>query len=381
MINRLREKLRSAPFWGLGLSCLFAWQAHAKALHWTHYGPRPLGMGNAFVAVSDDYNALFYNPAGLARIPEWTGTFFEMGFEVSQSTWRLKNELQNFGQGSTGGNQEAIDFINRHIGENHHAAMFLTPHLIIPGFGIGAGLEFEMTAMFHRQISADLSFGPRLILPIAYAHSFWDDRLKIGGGLKFVARGGVDREFSIEEISAFSSSGDSQDPSEPEIGDYVEGGSGFGADFGILFTPIKTMEPTLGLSIMDLGGTPYSTKLNVAGKALGTPDSRLPSVNTGVSIKPIQTEKTYLLLAADAHATNQPEHYSKKLNLGMEWGYSKILKLQTGLHQGEWTAGMQFDVRLLKLRIVSYKEQIGTLAGLDENLGDRRLLIEFKFLI
>ena len=32
---------------------------------WTHFGPRPLAMGNAYTAVADDHNALFYNPAGL----------------------------------------------------------------------------------------------------------------------------------------------------------------------------------------------------------------------------------------------------------------------------------------------------------------------------
>jgi hypothetical protein len=31
-------------------------------------GIRPLGMGNAFVAVADDRNALSYNPAGLAHV-------------------------------------------------------------------------------------------------------------------------------------------------------------------------------------------------------------------------------------------------------------------------------------------------------------------------
>ena len=31
-------------------------------------GARSLGMGNAFVALSDDGSAVFYNPAGLARI-------------------------------------------------------------------------------------------------------------------------------------------------------------------------------------------------------------------------------------------------------------------------------------------------------------------------
>ena len=28
-------------------------------------------MGNAYVAVADDFNAVFYNPAGLARLDDW----------------------------------------------------------------------------------------------------------------------------------------------------------------------------------------------------------------------------------------------------------------------------------------------------------------------
>ncbi|GEM_PF-987134 len=37
--------------------------------------PRALGMGNAFVAVADDVNAVFYNPAGLTRLKTWETTF------------------------------------------------------------------------------------------------------------------------------------------------------------------------------------------------------------------------------------------------------------------------------------------------------------------
>ena len=36
-------------------------------IHHHYVAPRALGMGDAFVAVANDYNALFYNPAGLAR--------------------------------------------------------------------------------------------------------------------------------------------------------------------------------------------------------------------------------------------------------------------------------------------------------------------------
>ena len=33
------------------------------------YGVRPMGMGGAFTAVSDDPNAAYYNPAGLLKAP------------------------------------------------------------------------------------------------------------------------------------------------------------------------------------------------------------------------------------------------------------------------------------------------------------------------
>ncbi|MCB0343255.1 MAG: hypothetical protein KDD59_13500, partial [Bdellovibrionales bacterium] len=37
------------------------------SIHQEYTSTRALGMGNAFSAVAEDYNALFYNPAALAR--------------------------------------------------------------------------------------------------------------------------------------------------------------------------------------------------------------------------------------------------------------------------------------------------------------------------
>lgn len=46
-------------------------------------GARPVGMGSAFVALADDVNTVFFNPAGLSLIPhrEITGTHLELGFD------------------------------------------------------------------------------------------------------------------------------------------------------------------------------------------------------------------------------------------------------------------------------------------------------------
>jgi hypothetical protein len=55
--------------------------------------------------------------------------------------------------------------------------------------------------------------------------------------------------------------------------------------------------------------------------------------------------------------------------------------VQTGLHQGSLSGGIQLDVFLLTLRFVTYTEQLGTIAGQDANLQDRRYALQLKLLI
>ena len=43
-------------------------------------GARPMGMGKAFVAVADDENSLFVNPAGLSYVKDWTFTSMYTSF-------------------------------------------------------------------------------------------------------------------------------------------------------------------------------------------------------------------------------------------------------------------------------------------------------------
>jgi hypothetical protein len=99
-----------------------------------------------------------------------------------------------------------------------------------------------------------------------------------------------------------------------------------------------------------------------------------------VSLKPYEANGMYVRTAVDADAVNQPIHYSKKVNLGAEWGYSDWIKVQSGLHQGELTGGFEFDVFLLTVRFVTYAEQLGTAAGQDDDLRDRRYALQLKLL-
>jgi hypothetical protein len=157
----------------------------------------------------------------------------------------------------------------------------------------------------------------------------------------------------------------------------VTGAPFAGADIGMLFTPIKYMEPTLGISVTDIGGTAYK-EMQLGGKGVGAPNVQLMSVNVGLAAKPWSKERMHILTTFDMHSINQPESFSKKINIGTEFALGSIFKLQGGLHQGYATGGVQFDVGLLNLRLVSYAEENGSVAGTD---ATRRYAMQLKMLI
>jgi hypothetical protein len=248
--------------------------------------------------------------------------------------------------------------------------------LIFKHFGFGIGTKLAGNIVFHRYPSVDLDIGPRIVAPIAFAFNTLEDRLSLGFSLKARLRGGVNHEFSIQDIGALNSS--DANSTGPQLKDFIEGGFGYGADFGLLFTPIKTMAPTLGLSLTDIGGTAY-TQIDVQGEAVSAPAPAQPSLNMGLSFKPIQTARNYILAAIEMHSLNQPYSFSKKLNLGVEWGFGeKIIKVQAGLHQGYLTGGLQFDLGLINLRLVTYSEELGAVAG---SVEDRRYALQLKLLL
>lgn len=342
---------------------------------WTHYGVRPLAMGNAFVSVVDDYNTLFYNPAGLARLKEWDGEFLNPGLEISKNTTDFISDLQDLAGGSASDSKAVLDLIEKNTGKNHHLALNWTPHLVFPNFGFGIGSQVDLSLTFHRYPSAFLDAGPKAIIPFGFAMNFLEDRLSVGMSLKFRVQGGIYHEFSIQDLEALNGSDDSD--TGPKIDDYVQGGYGLGADLGVLFTPMKPMAPTLGISITDFGGTSFE-KMDFGDTAVGSPDQVLPSVNVGMSLRPLESDSMYLLTAVDMHSINQPFDFSKKLNLGLELGLGNIFRVQTGLHHGYLTAGMELDVGLLALRLATYSEEMGNTAG---KIEDRRFVFQLKLLI
>lgn len=131
--------------WGilvlLGTFCFITQPSISQEEKWTHYGLRPLAMGNAFVSVVDDFNALFYNPAGLARLKEWDGDFLNPSVEISDKTQSFIKDAIDLAEASDD-TSKILDIIEEQTGDVHHLAVGWTPNLIFQNFGFGIGLKF-----------------------------------------------------------------------------------------------------------------------------------------------------------------------------------------------------------------------------------------------
>jgi hypothetical protein len=348
----------------------------AQELQWTHYGVRPQAMGNAFVSVVDDYNTLYYNPAGLARIKKWDGELINPTMVIAQNTTSLISDIVALAQGDGGGTSGVLDLFKAQAGKAQFIGLQLSPHLIFPNFGFGVSAQFNNQMAFTRFPSVGIDAGMKLIMPFSFAFNALENRLSYGFTVKGLFQTGIVHEFSLQDLEYLGGS-EGGEANQASLDDFIQGGPAVGVDTGILFTPIQTMKPTLGISITDFGGTVYQ-EFKIGGQVAAKPATRLPSLNVGFSMRPYEKTSQYLLVAVDMHAVNQPINFSKKLNLGAEYGLGTIFKAQAGLHQGYLTAGLQLDVGLLNLKLATFAEELSAVAG---GIADRRYAVQFKLLL
>lgn len=340
---------------------------------WTLFGVRPLGMGNAFVAVADDFNALYYNPAGLARLKDWKMELINPKFDISSNTYFLFKRTQSEGNMDLA---EVLEKIDEEAGKPHHIGFGIRPYYVRPGWGFSIGSEtFASFITSSNGPEIETMAMTRFQVPFSHARNFLKDQLSVGLTVKLNAIAALDKDINIDTVGLLITEDGEE---KPDLSDYLATGLGIGFDMGVLFTPSNTpLEPTFGLSITDFGGSKWRKIRADADKVKFLP----PAINTGMSIKPYRGENSYLLFAVDTHTINRDSHFSKKISFGLEWGYSDIIKFQTGFYHGQITGGMEFDVPFFTLRLATYGVDRSPIVGKEKNLVDRRVVVQIKLLI
>jgi len=249
-------------------------------------GARPLGMGKAYVAVAEDGDAIFMNPAGLARSgnPKLTSMYAslmgDVNYEVIGGVYPL-GEKAAVGAGYIGASVDSIPLTDS------------------TGAALGTGRWSD--SVFFLSYATYLSeIGPK-----------FDQDVLVGANLKY-----------------FGSSGN---------GVSADSGSGYGLDLGLLI-PVN---PRFMLGA-DFQNALSSKITNSAGSA----DTIQRTLKVGAKIKLLGSDDTGPLAADDSRKLYCALDYDYNYNaagaahLGAEFWPTANLALRAGLDDKDPTAGL-----------------------------------------
>ncbi len=247
-------------------------------------GSRASGMGGAFVAVSNDVTAAFWNPGGLSRLTN-------NEFSVSHAGWLVGTSLNWLGFVYKLDDDNAVAVS---VNQLYYGSDDITTEMQ----PMGTGEQWDA-----QDISVGLTYSRNLT-----------DRFSIGGTFKFI---------------------------QQKI--WMESASGFALDLGLLFrTQYQGLQ--IGMNISNFGTElkldgenllipadvdPAHTGNNkTIAASLNTDSWPLPLMFTvGVGLNPVETDDWKWTLATDAIYPNNQTAY---LNLGTELVWNKIFSLRVG---------------------------------------------------
>lgn len=332
--------------------------AMAKQYPRLYRGVRPLGMGDAFTAVADDENALFYNPAGLSRMSAFQIGIVNPLIEVSEKSIDLVQDAQDANLDDTG---EVADLLEKYVGEHQHARVSLFPHV---GFNV-AGAGVMIGGLGQARVDADIR---NPVWPEAHVDMIMDygaiggfglelplTGLHAGVALKFLQRESLSEIYTAVDIAATDF--------EDRLDDDMQSGSGFSADLGVIYELgfVPVFDTNVALVVQ-----------NVPEMDMGDAKDIDTQANLGLSI-----EKSFSAFgfvgALDykdlTGAIEEDDDIAKRIHIGAELRFLKVFAVRAGLNQGYVSAGATLDLWVLRFDFATYSEEIGAYAGQRE---DRR---------
>ena len=284
-------------------TCALTSPIHAQTSHYTGdplllgAGARALGMGSAYVALSFDATAIYWNPAGLT--PEVSPTRSRTDFNSRSSLPKREIHLQHAEQFGGSVNQDIFA---------------LRLPLRKGGIGLGivrAGVDgIALTGLEdpdrpigpdNRPVIIDRIGTADYVFRIAYGRHI-TDKLRLGAGIKMIRR---DLNVGI--------------------------GSGFGLDIGLLYLPTSTFR--IGATIRDL------TKTRIAFPD-GISDRISPSLLIGSALQR-RVPGGDMTAGFSTHLNDKKTTLEKtrSIQLGIEYRLQHRLAFRLGYKDGHFTAG------------------------------------------
>lgn len=307
-----------------------------------------MGMGGAFVAVSDDANALFYNPAGLSDITEKKISILNLGIEISQSGYDMFNDALDVDFDSA---EETASFLREYIGEYNHLNLSFLPYYSKPNFA------FALIGTTTSNLQARDRQSPKLIIDVfedtgiatGYARSFFDDNLLVGASVKYIMRRSLDEEYTVLDITT----GDFKDRME----DDYEDGQGLLLDLGLIYK-IKDLQISDKNINLQIGISANNFIYNDMGDARDIEDHI--DLGFAANLDKWIFAFDYVDLFSQV---GEDDDVAKRIRIGAEYAFKPFLFLRFGFYQGYPTLGVGLETKNVQFDVLTYAEEVGTYSG------------------
>lgn len=304
---------------------------------------RCLAMGGACIAQVRGAQALFLNPAALARVEGFD-------FILAQATAGVSKDAVDFSAQMNGSTFQASD-LNKLYGKILAADVNARTGLVMPNFGIGAFSTNYTTMTFSDPTFP--TFNMNFISDYGYiiggAYSL-GPQTSLGISVKHVKRWGGNQDIDISTLAGSSAQNLASN-------NFQNHGIGHSVDIAYLTTLSGPLKPTLSLVWQDVGVTKFNMSSGV-----NDPPSQRDNLILGASIEQEYSIFKFSHAIEYSFATVQNEDIGKKIHLGTEASVGPI-DLRAGINQGYITYGLGLDLWFLNIEAAAFATELGTYAG------------------
>ena len=361
------------------LLCVFT-LASAKPLH---YGVRSLGLGGAMTSVSNDQNALYENPAGLASLPTWDVDFLTLGVMASTNDQALATTIQKQ-VAALGGSFSSLspaninfsEFIYEVSAKPYSLGVFWNPYFVKKNFGMAFDAVGDIELTLHGLNDEFIDASARFVTDsrFAVAQSYFNNRLDVGWAFAFKTQHSVIQSFSTDSVVQYANQPDT-------LKNLLAAGWALDLNTGVILRPWENWSPSIGIDVNHIFNTYYFPLVQkIGGSPNPTPPTEPQSFNIGFSLEP-KSGHWFLLGALDFKDINLPTLPSQKFSLGLESGWKTLYQkyaFQVGFSEGSYTAGTELRFPLFSFRFATYALQKGYYT---DQLVDRKYVLQIKIII
>lgn len=335
-------------------------KVHASELFEVHSNARAMALGGAYSALVEDEEALWYNPASIAKNGGifWTVADPKVGLTDPASALEIFSDLGTAGTFETALTQLGNEPI--WIGASAKTS------LIMPFFAAAYFYDVDVSMSSENPVSPTLTTNYITDTGVAIGTGWtMGGILQLGFAAKHITRSGIRKTWGTQAIADIISGDDSPDTIFDSF--TSTSGVGYGFDIGTNLIFPTMVSPTISFVWKNVGNTKFR-----AGLGEETPPTDYQEMRVGASVL-LDLPLVHVVPVIEVRHLNEGNiQIGNKLHMGVELGLP-IIDLRAGLYQGYTSYGLGINLGILQVEAASWGVELGGYPGQFES---RRYMVQ-----